>query len=74
MDQHAELVVRILSPDPNNRPEGASLQLWEDMLIANLEEAISERGAEQIGCMIAEPIMGAGGCIVPPPGSSRDFF
>ena len=84
------------------------------MLIANLEEAISEQGAEQvripplfyihstfidavfdlrspcvrpvlgrfpavltpnscaqIGCMIAEPIMGAGGCIVPPPGYLR---
>ena len=48
-----------------------SLREHSKWLVQNLEEAINERGAEHIGCMIAEPIMGAGGCIVPPPGYLR---
>ena len=71
MDQATEMVARLQCPDPNDAPEGATLQEWEDILVANLEAVIAERGAENIGAMIAEPIMGAGGVIVPPPGYLR---
>ena len=71
MDQPTDMVAHLLSPDPNDAPEGASLQEWEDILIANLEEVIATRGSENIGLMIAEPIMGAGGVIVAPPGYLR---
>jgi adenosylmethionine-8-amino-7-oxononanoate aminotransferase len=68
MDQARDMVALLLCPDPNDAPDGATLQEWEDLLVENLEAVISEKGAENIGSMIAEPIMGAGGVIVPPPG------
>jgi L-2,4-diaminobutyrate transaminase len=37
-------------------------------LVADLEELIHKEGADTIGAMIVEPILGAGGVIVPPPG------
>jgi L-2,4-diaminobutyrate transaminase len=37
-------------------------------LAKDLEELISKEGADTIGAMIVEPVMGAGGVIVPPPG------
>ncbi|MBL4581673.1 MAG: aminotransferase class III-fold pyridoxal phosphate-dependent enzyme [Gammaproteobacteria bacterium] len=37
-------------------------------LLKNLEKIISEEGADTIAAFVAEPIMGAGGVIVPPEG------
>jgi L-2,4-diaminobutyrate transaminase len=37
-------------------------------LAKDLEELIHQEGADTIGAMIVEPVMGAGGVIVPPPG------
>ena len=62
------LQVRVSSPDPLGMPPGMSMQGWEDQLVAELESTIRSTGAETIGAMIAEPVMGAGGVIVPPPG------
>jgi putrescine---pyruvate transaminase len=39
-----------------------------DHLVAELEQKILELGPDNVACFIAEPIMGAGGVIVPPPG------
>ena len=39
--------------------------------VADLENKILELGPENVACFIAEPIMGAGGVIVPPPGYHR---
>ena len=39
-----------------------------DRLIDDLRDMIAREGAETIAAFIAEPIMGAGGVIVPPPG------
>ena len=39
-----------------------------DRLITDLEDLILREGADTIAAFIAEPIMGAGGVIVPPPG------
>lgn len=37
-------------------------------LVGDLEQLIEAEGADTIGAMIAEPLMGAGGVIAPPPG------
>lgn len=39
-----------------------------DSLLDDLRETIENLGAENIACFVAEPIMGAGGVIVPPTG------
>ncbi|TQV82056.1 aminotransferase class III-fold pyridoxal phosphate-dependent enzyme [Denitrobaculum tricleocarpae] len=39
-----------------------------DFLLDDLREAIESLGAENIACFVAEPVMGAGGVIVPPEG------
>ena len=70
-DQADELVVHVACPYPYRRPEGMSESEFCDWLIADLEKRIEEVGAENIGAFIAEPIMGAGGVIVPPEGYHR---
>ena len=46
--------------------ESESEQDFVDRLLKNLEELILEEGPETIGAFIAEPVMGAGGVIIPP--------
>ena len=48
--------------------EGESEEAFCDRMIRDLEELIERESADSIGAMIAEPIMGAGGVIVPPKG------
>ncbi len=63
-----ELVHHIPAPNCYRRPEGMSLEEFCDQTVADLENKILELGPENVACFIAEPIMGAGGVIVPPPG------
>jgi adenosylmethionine-8-amino-7-oxononanoate aminotransferase len=42
-----------------------------DQKVADLEDKILELGPENVACFVAEPIMGAGGVIVPPSGYHR---
>jgi L-2,4-diaminobutyrate transaminase len=55
---------------PRSLWEGAGLTDAEFVarLVDDLERLIQAEGAETIGAMVAEPIMGAGGVIVPPEG------
>ncbi len=46
--------------------ESESEQDFVERLLKNLEELIIEEGPETIGAFIAEPVMGAGGVIIPP--------
>jgi L-2,4-diaminobutyrate transaminase len=65
-------------PLPFVRHTLAPHRLWEGQgmsdaeflarLVGDLERLIEREGAHTIGAMIMEPIMGAGGVIVPPPG------
>ena len=48
--------------------EGESEADFVDRIVGNLEALIEREGAETIAAFIAEPIMGAGGVIVPPDG------
>ena len=43
---------------------------FTDRLIKELDDLITKEGAETIGAFIAEPVMGAGGVIIPP----KDYF
>lgn len=65
-------------PLPFIKHTTAPHRLWEgyglsdaqfvDKLVDDLERLIDQEGADTIGAMILEPVMGAGGVIVPPPG------
>jgi adenosylmethionine-8-amino-7-oxononanoate aminotransferase len=48
-----------------------SMEAFCDEKVADLENAILDLGPENVAAFIAEPIMGAGGVIVPPPGYHR---
>ncbi len=47
---------------------GLSDEQFVAKLAGDLERLILEEGPDTVGAMIAEPIMGAGGVLVPPPG------
>lgn len=55
---------------PHRLWEGPGLSDAEfvDKLVVDLERLINEEGADTIAAMIVEPVMGAGGVIVPPQG------
>ncbi|MEM6633748.1 MAG: aminotransferase [Bacteroidota bacterium] len=67
-DLPKDLVHYVSAPYPYRRPQGMSEAEFCDFLIQELEEKIVELGAENVACFIAEPILGAGGVIVPPAG------
>ena len=48
--------------------EGESEAAFTARLLAELEETIAREGADTIGAMIMEPIMGTGGVLIPPAG------
>nr|WP_314142166.1 aspartate aminotransferase family protein [uncultured Rhodococcus sp.] len=57
--------VHLSAPDPYHAEAYGGLDAT-DFLVAELENTIAEVGAQNIAAMIAEPIMGAGGMIIPP--------
>ena len=59
------------SPNPSKRPSGMSVEQFCDARIGEFEEKIREIGPERVAAFIAEPVMGAGGVIVPPKGFQR---
>lgn len=64
----SEIVHHVTGPNPFRRDEGLSLTEYCDQLVDEFLEKILEIGPEKIACFIAEPIMGSGGVLVPPPG------
>ena len=70
-DLAPDLVHHIPSPNTYRRPDGMSEDEFCREKAADLENKILELGAENVACFIAEPIMGAGGGIVPPKGYHR---
>ena len=53
-----------------NAEPGESEEAFTRRLVADLEALIEKEGADTIAAFIAEPIMGAGGVIIPP----KDYF
>ncbi len=73
MHQHFDLplpgVLRVSAPHfYGNALPGESEAAFVDRLITELESLIAAEGADTIGAFIAEPVQGAGGVIIPPPG------
>jgi adenosylmethionine-8-amino-7-oxononanoate aminotransferase len=66
-----DLVHYVSAPDPYRRPQGSTLEGFCDQLVEELEAKILELGPEKVAAFFAEPILGAGGVIVPPPGYHR---
>ena len=63
-----DIVHHIPAPNPYRRPEGMTVEEFCDEKVKDLEDKILELGPENVAAFIAEPIMGAGGVIVPPHG------
>lgn len=70
-DYELGFVKALSCPDPYRRPREMSIETFCDEAVAELERCILELGPENVAAFIAEPIMGAGGVIVPPPGYQR---
>ena len=70
-DLPPDLVYYVSCPDPYRRPAGSTLEEFCDLLVDELEAKIVELGSENVAAFFAEPIMGAGGVIVPPEGYHR---
>jgi len=67
-DLAPNLVHRIANPNPYRRPDGLSEADFLDRLVREFEDKILEIGPDNVAAFFAEPIMGAGGVIVPPNG------
>ena len=67
-DSAEELVHHLISPNAYREADGMGEAEFVDFLAEDMKTAIERIGAENIACFIAEPIMGAGGVIVPPAG------
>lgn len=63
-----DTIHHISCPNYYRAPEGMSEADFLNFLIDELEQTIVEVGPDRVGAFFAEPIMGAGGVIVPPEG------
>jgi len=71
MDSATELVRKLTSPDPFRRPEGMSIDAFENFLDCEFRALIETEGASRIGAFIAEPVQASGGVLVPTKGYLR---
>jgi adenosylmethionine-8-amino-7-oxononanoate aminotransferase len=67
-DLAPNIVERVSAPYVYRRPDGMTIEEYCDQLVQELEDKINEIGPDNVAAFIAEPVMGAGGVIVPPPG------
>lgn len=65
------LINRISAPNVYRRPDGTSVEEYCDMLVKEFEDKILELGEDNVAAYFAEPVMGAGGVIVPPVGYNK---
>jgi putrescine---pyruvate transaminase len=68
VDPGVEGFVHVSPPYAFRDAQGLSESEYVETLATELEETINRLGADTIAAMIAEPIMGTGGVIVPPEG------
>ena len=62
------LINRVTGPDLYRRPEGTTPEEYTDLLVAEFRDTVERLGPDTVAAFFAEPIMGAGGVLVPPPG------
>ena len=63
-----DVVRKITSPYPYRAPDGLEGDDFVDYLVDDLGQVITRLGGDNIACFILEPVLGAGGVIVPPDG------
>ena len=63
-----DFIHHISGPNFYRYHEDISLSTYCRQLVAEFEQKVLQIGPEQVACFIAEPIMGSGGVLVPPPG------
>jgi len=63
-----DFIHHLSCPNLYRRPEGLSPEEFSDSLVEEFDWKVSEVGAGNIAAFIAEPVMGSGGVLVPPPG------
>lgn len=68
MDRPEGMAEFLSSPNPYRRPQGQSVEDYEDHLIQELEDKIAELGADRIAAFVGEPVLASGGVVVPPDG------
>jgi len=61
-----DMIVYVSEPNAYRPPEGVADADFEQWLIDEFAETIEREGAENIAAHFAEPILGAGGVVVPP--------
>lgn len=62
------LITRVEGPDLYRRSDGITPEEYTDQLVAEFRAKVEALGVENVAAFFAEPIMGAGGVLVPPPG------
>ena len=62
------LISRVSGPDLYRRPDQMSPEEYTDYLVTEFRAKVDQIGAENVAAFFAEPVMGAGGVLVPPPG------
>ncbi len=67
-DFETRFIHHLPAPNPYRRPAGMSVEDFCAEKVADLEHKILELGPEKVAAFIAEPVLAAGGVIVPPPG------
>ena len=65
-DYETETIHHVSAPNYYRAPDGISESVFSDHLLNELENKIQELGPAEVAAFFAEPIMGAGGVIVPP--------
>ncbi|MDX1424079.1 MAG: aminotransferase class III-fold pyridoxal phosphate-dependent enzyme, partial [Kiloniellales bacterium] len=70
-DFETGFIHHLSDPNPYRRPDGMGVEEFCDFLVEELEAKIKALGADKVAAFIAEPILGAGGVIVPPEGYHR---
>ncbi|NOX23357.1 MAG: aminotransferase [Actinobacteria bacterium] len=62
------LIQRVSGPNLYRCPEGVSPEEYTESLLDEFKTKVESVGPENIAAFFAEPIMGAGGVLMPPPG------
>ena len=62
------LIERVSCPNVYRRPDDMTVEEYTDHLVDEFKAKVEEMGADNVAAFFAEPIMGAGGVMVPPPG------
>lgn len=68
------LVHYLSTPNPYRKPAHLSEEGFLNHLIDEFETTIQDLGPENVACFIGEPVMGAGGVIVPPKGYFKRMY